>query len=169
MESTNPVPPIQAPAMRPSPFRSPAGGIWADLYMLAEPGAVPQARRFADAYLRRRRLTELSETVTLVASELVTNAVRHTRTSPSSLIESDDLDQAIVAMRIRLTPAGLFVEVWDRDPRPPILTHATALDEGGRGLALVAALARTWHHYTCDTTTGGKVVWAEITIAPVTS
>jgi anti-sigma regulatory factor (Ser/Thr protein kinase) len=169
MESTNPVPPIQAPAMRPSPFRSPAGGIWADLYMIAEPGAVAQARRFAAAYLRRRRLTALAETVTLAASELVTNAVRHTGTPPSPLIEPDDLDQAIVALRIRLTPAGLFVEVWDRDPRPPILTHADALDEGGRGLALVAALARMWDYYPCAAATAGKVVWAEIPIAPVTS
>jgi anti-sigma regulatory factor (Ser/Thr protein kinase) len=168
MESTNPVPPIQAPAMRPSPFRSPAGGSWADLYMLAEPSAVPQARRFADAYLRRRRLTALCEPVMLVASELVTNAVRHTGTPPNSLIEPDDLDQAIVALRMRLTPVSLFVEVWDRDPRPPILTHAEALDEGGRGLALVATLARTWDHYACDTS-AGKVVWAEITLAPVTS
>jgi hypothetical protein len=50
-----------------------------------------------------------------------------------------------------------------------MLTHANALDEGGRGLALVATLARAWDYYTCDATTAGKVVWAEIAIEPVTS
>lgn len=144
-------------------FRSPAGGIWADLYLLAEPSAVPQARRFAEAYLRRRGLTALADSVTLVASELVTNAVRHTCAPPSSLTEPD------VALRLRLTPASLFVEAWDRDPRPPVLTHAAALDEGGRGLALVAMLAKAWDYYTCDGTTAGKVVWAEIVVGPAAS
>jgi anti-sigma regulatory factor (Ser/Thr protein kinase) len=151
--------------MRPSPFRSPAGGIWTDFFLLAEPGAVPQARRFTEAYLRHRRLMALSDTVALVASELVTNAVRLTSASP--LTEADDL--AIVALRVRLTPASLFVEVWDRDPRRPILTHANALDEGGRGLALVATLAKAWDYYPCDAATAGKVVWAEIAIESVTS
>jgi anti-sigma regulatory factor (Ser/Thr protein kinase) len=159
--SHDPVPPIQAPAMRPSPFRAPAGGIWTDLYMAAEAGAVPRARRFAEAYLRHRHLTALSDTLTLVASELVTNAVRAT--------EQTDLGQPIVAMRLRLTPASLFVEVWDRVPDPPVLTSADALDIGGRGLALVTALAKTWDHYPCDEGTAGKVVWAEIATEPVTS
>lgn len=163
------MPPIQAPAMRPSPFRTPAGGIWSDLYMHAEPSAVPRARRFTEAYLRRRRLAALSETVALVASELVTNAVRVTCAPASPLAGPGEAGQAIVAMRLRSTPAGLFVEVWDRDPRPPVLTHAAALDENGRGLALVAALCRAWDHYPCDATTGGKVVWAEIAATPVTS
>jgi anti-sigma regulatory factor (Ser/Thr protein kinase) len=147
--------------MRPSPFRSPAGGIWTDLYITAEAGAVPRARRFAEAYLRRRRLTALSDTVTLVASELVTNAVRATNQA--------DLGRPIVAMRLRLTPASLFVEVWDRVPDPPVLARADALDIGGRGLALVAALAKTWDHYPCDEGIAGKVVWAEIAIELVTS
>jgi hypothetical protein len=121
--------------MTPSPFRSPAGGIWTDLFMVAEPSAVSQARRFTESYLCRRRLTALSDTVVLV----------------------------------RLTPAGLFVEVWDGDPRPPVLTRADALDEGGQGLALVAALAKAWDHYPCDKATTGKVIWAEIAIDRVTS
>jgi hypothetical protein len=155
--------------MKPSPFRSPAGGIWSDLFMIAEPSAVSQARRFTEAYLRRRRLTALTDTVTLVASELVTNAVRATTTPPCPSPQPDDADPAVVGLRLRLSPASLFVEVWDGDPRPPVLTRAGAFDEGGRGLALVDAFTRAWDHYPCAGATPGKVVWAEITLRQASS
>ncbi|HEX6468596.1 MAG TPA: ATP-binding protein [Streptosporangiaceae bacterium] len=160
--------PTYAP-MKSSPFRSPAGGIWSDLYMIAESSAVSQARRFTEAYLRRRRLTPLTDTATLVTSELVTNAVRATGTLPSPPVDAGGAGQAVVGLRLRLSPAGLFVEVWDRDPRPPVLAQAGAFDEGGRGLALVDAFSKAWDHYPCAGTTPGKVVWAEISLGTVTS
>ena len=162
--------PIEVPTMTPPPFRSSPGGAWADLYLIAEPSAVTQARRFTVTQLHRWRLMPLSETVTLVTSELVTNAVRVTCSPSVCLIESGGHEQpAVVAVRLRRTPASLFVEVWDRNPRPPVLTHGGTFDEGGRGLPLVAAFTKAWDHYRCEGRGTGKVVWAEIAIGPVPS
>jgi len=61
-------------------------------------------------------------------------------------------------------PGSLFVEVWDRDPSPPVPGSPGDFDESGRGLTLVTALTEMWGAYPADTTAGGKVVWAEINI-----
>lgn len=156
--------PIEAPTMTPSPFRTSPGDVWAELYLTALPTAVARARRFTEVTLHRWRLAACCDAVSLVASELLTNSVRATGpdTMPQTLDKLDDLDLAVVAVRLRSTPSSLFVEVWDSDPEPPMLTEADALDESGRGLTLVAALTTTWGHYACEGTTPGKVVWAEI-------
>jgi hypothetical protein len=59
--------------------------------------------------------------------------------------------------------------VWDRDPNPPVLGDPGDLDEGGRGLVLVTALTTEWGAYPADAAAGGKVVWAEIPVPPVSA
>lgn len=52
----------------------------------------------------------------------------------------------------------LTCEVFDSSSVSPRLRHARALDEGGRGLFLVAQLSRRWGtRYTAD----GRIVWVE--------
>lgn len=103
----------------------------------------------------------MAETAELLVSELVTNAVQATagrdRLLPIRLYLSSDKER-------------LLIEVWDADPRPPVLTRLgedgiPALgDEGGRGLFLVATLSHRWNWYA-SRQWGGKVVWCEIQLS----
>lgn len=152
--------------MLPSPFRRLPGRLSSELPMVALPTAARCARLFVSERLRRWHLAELDETAGLVASELVTNAVAATGSleMPATYAELHDLDLAIVVMRLLPMPGSLFVEVWDRDPSPPVPGDPGLLDESGRGLTLMGALTKTWGAYLADAAVGGKVVWAEIPI-----
>jgi anti-sigma regulatory factor (Ser/Thr protein kinase) len=98
-------------------------------------------------------ISRVAKLASLVASELVTNAVVHART-PS-------------VMALRLANGTLHVSVRDNDPRPmyrpvPGLTGAHDGDHG-RGLLILDAMADEWGtHPTAD----GKVVWATISVKP---
>ncbi|GAA2691229.1 hypothetical protein GCM10010400_65610 [Streptomyces aculeolatus] len=98
--------------------------------------------------LVRRRLTdwglrELTLPTELIVSELLANAVRH---APGP-----------IGLKLILQSV-LTCEVTDTSHVAPHLRHATSNDEGGRGLFLVAQLARRWGvRYTPR----GKVVWTE--------
>jgi hypothetical protein len=58
------------------------------------------------------------------------------------------------------------VEVHDQDSAVPEahVTHATQLDEHGRGLQLIAMIADSWG---TKRTSAGKAVWIELTAAGV--
>ncbi|MEU0149045.1 ATP-binding protein [Streptomyces sp. NPDC006288] len=102
-------------------------------------------------------LRDLVETAELLASELVTNAYRHS-SGPYSL---------------RLRGAGrnrVRVGVWDGNPEIPApfgggtVTEPCALAERGRGLQLVRECADSWGAYPIRSGLpgqGGKVLWVE--------
>jgi PAS domain S-box-containing protein len=92
--------------------------------------------------------SDTRDTVVLLTSELVTNAVRHGRTGTVKL--------RLLGFQDRVT-----VEVTDRSTREPRSRRATANDESGRGLMLVEALAQAWG---TRPTSGGKTVW--FTVVP---
>lgn len=147
---------------RPGDARTDAGSTDVDeLELAAIPSAVSLTRRFTEAFLRKRDLEEVTDTARLIASELVTNAIRATgvTATPAGYAGLHGARLARIIARLHLAPPGLFIEVWDEDPRPPVRVQPGALDEGGRGLLLVTALAAAWGHYPCDR---GKVVWAQI-------
>ncbi len=54
---------------------------------------------------------------------------------------------------------GLRVEVGDTNPRLPVLADPCTHAESGRGLRIVATLARRWGTDRADE---GKIVWFEI-------
>ncbi|MFI5854809.1 ATP-binding protein [Streptomyces parvulus] len=95
---------------------------------------------------------ELADVVVLLASELVTNAVLHCRISHA---------QVRVTLTLHGTDLTLEVSDPDRD-RLPRLHHSGPNDEGGRGLALVSALADEWG---CRQELYTKCVWARFTLA----
>ncbi|MFF3498962.1 SpoIIE family protein phosphatase [Streptomyces sp. NPDC003247] len=113
-------------------------------YLEPEDAAPGRARRLARRALARWGLEELSDSVELLVSEVVTNAVRYA-TRP-------------VTLRLLRTDV-LRCEVGDDVPQLPRLRQARATDEGGRGLFLVNRLARRWGATRLST---GKVVWFEL-------
>ena len=109
-----------------------------------EDAAPGRARRLARHTLSRWGLEELTDSLELLVSEVVTNAVRYA-TRP-------------VTLRLLRTDV-LRCEVGDDVPQLPRLRQARATDEGGRGLYLVNRLARRWGATRLST---GKVVWFEL-------
>ncbi|MEU4885792.1 MULTISPECIES: ATP-binding protein [Streptomyces] len=99
---------------------------------------------------------DAADSAELLISELMTNAVRHARVPHGREIET----------RFALTGRLLRLEVSDASDRLPVPAQAGAEAEGGRGLALVAALAHDWGVRPREGV--GKCVWAllELTGAP---
>jgi serine phosphatase RsbU (regulator of sigma subunit)/anti-sigma regulatory factor (Ser/Thr protein kinase) len=108
--------------------------------------SVREARRLVRESLARWQLTELEDSVELLVSEVVTNAVRYA--------------ERPVTVRLLRTDV-LRCEVGDDVPLLPRLRQAGPSDEGGRGLYLVQRLARRWGATRLGT---GKLVWFEVTL-----
>ncbi|MGW0784033.1 SpoIIE family protein phosphatase [Streptomyces sp. NPDC002913] len=115
----------------------------------SDPSAVARVRSDVSRKLAEWHLVEEAFTTELILSELVTNAIRYA-TGP---------------IRVRLIrDRTLICEVSDRSSTSPHLRQAASMDEGGRGLFLVAQLAERWGtRYTDD---GGKVIWTEQVLQP---
>ncbi len=109
----------------------------------SDPAAVAHARALATQQLTEWGIPDLTFTTELIVSELVTNAIRHA-TGPIGLRMVRD--------------RSLICEVSDASSTSPRMRHARTTDEGGRGLLIVAQLARRWG--TRYTTTG-KIIWTE--------
>ncbi|MGA8369938.1 MAG: ATP-binding protein [Acidimicrobiales bacterium] len=94
-------------------------------------------------------IPELEPVASLVATELVTNAVIHADAGPTQLL-------------LMLQDDRLRIEVSDGDSsRLPRRMHREVTAEGGRGLALVDALSAAWG--TLRPRRGlGKTVWCEL-------
>jgi anti-sigma regulatory factor (Ser/Thr protein kinase) len=112
------------------------------------PEAVRHARRFTHRTLRAWGVTRYTDTVLLVVSELVTNALVHTD-GPVRL------DLTLVGSRLR-------VAVADSSPRTPVRPTSIGWEAtGGRGLLLVEAMSAAWGTVPVS---GGKQVWCEIVL-----
>ncbi|MFJ8539728.1 SpoIIE family protein phosphatase [Streptomyces sp. NPDC093591] len=112
-----------------------------------DPAAVADIRARATRQVEAWGFEELAMTTELIVSELVTNAIRY----------------AEPPIRLRLLrDSRLTCEVFDASHTAPRLRHARSMDEGGRGLFLVAQVSHRWGaRYTAD----GKIIWAEQEIA----
>ncbi|MEU9167398.1 SpoIIE family protein phosphatase [Streptomyces sp. NPDC048420] len=110
----------------------------------SDPAVVSRSRAAVTRQLAAWGLDELSFTVELVASELVTNAIRHA-TGP-------------VRLRL-LRDRALICEVSDGSGTSPRLRRARTEDEGGRGLFLVAQLTERWGTRHAPE---GKTIWTEL-------
>ena len=119
-----------------------------------DPAEVGRARRWARARLSGSGIGDdepLAETLILLVSELVTNAVVHTgRPAVLRLQLSGRRDGAIGKVRL---------EVADGSACPPTPRCADGDETGGRGLALVDVLADRWG-WTHEGV--GKRIWCEL-------
>lgn len=130
------------------------------LELAALPTAVPCARLHAKNILHEWRMAHLADTVELLVSEIVTNAVR---ASADQARRCSTSDQAVSVPTVRfwLTSNGnlVLIEVWDSDHRAPAPQSAGLDAESGRGLLLVETLSTHWGSYSLSRQKG-KVVWA---------
>ncbi|MCU1623093.1 MAG: hypothetical protein JWL79_1938 [Frankiales bacterium] len=106
--------------------------------------SVPAARRYVREALPP---SEVRQDVELVVTELVTNAVLH---APAGAI----------GLRLAEVAGAVRIEVEDAGHGMPVAVRQSAEAMTGRGLALVAALSRSWGVESGRP--GHKVVWAEV-------
>lgn len=116
------------------------------LLLELEPSAVAPgtARRRARGVLAGLPAPVVDD-VLLVVTELVTNAVEHGR--------------APVCLELVVRRGAVEVGVTDGSPRRPRALAPSTTGEGGRGIALVVAVASSWG---VDPHEGGKRVWARV-------
>ncbi|WP_309504972.1 ATP-binding protein [Streptomyces sp. KM273126] len=114
-----------------------------EVELLAFPKAVPELRRVV-----REHLGAPCGDVQLCVSELVGNVIRHVGEG--------------APLRLRVSREGGLTRVEVADPEQraqPVLVHAAADDETGRGLALLDAVALRWG---VEQGASGKTVWCEL-------
>lgn len=129
---------------------------------LATPDVVRQGRLIVEAQSLQWGLPQSTvDDAVLVASELLTNAIRATPNEP-------------ITMRMALVADGLRLAVWDTSPERPKTSAPdlrlptryvpdNASDPGGWGLGIIASLAKS---YGCRPEHGGKNVWAVLCTKP---
>jgi anti-sigma regulatory factor (Ser/Thr protein kinase) len=121
-----------------------------------QPENVRTARKFITRTLGAAHSS--TDTAVLLASELIANSQRHSRSG----------DGGHITIHLIAIPGGIRIEVADQGgASAPVLRPAaseadlTELAENGRGLELVDALASRWD-YTSDAT--GTVTWFELAV-----
>ncbi|MGW7020667.1 ATP-binding protein [Streptomyces decoyicus] len=114
--------------------------------------SVPLAREFVRAALVEWGVVERVEAVLLCVSELTTNALRH-GVPPGRGFQLYVWPPAGGVLRLEVHDSG--------DGWPRVRTAAGPVDEGGRGLLLVEALADKWG---VGERLPGKIVWCEFAL-----
>lgn len=107
--------------------------------------SVARLRHFVIQAVQERSPGVDCDTVALLVSEIATNALVH--------------GTGDVRLRVVPQPRSVRVEVLDGSTSVPTKRAAAVLDEGGRGIALVEAMASDWG---VDVTPEGKTVWFEV-------
>src|ERR1700683_1212755 len=154
--------------------RAPAVTHRSSFELAVAPSAVRSARHWAGNLLTQADFdNDLIETVVLLVSELVTNAIHAVSELPgaptSSVTASASARATWVAGRPRVwlaigrSPGLMRIEVHDTAcvPVPPEACQRDPEDESGRGLEVIAALSSYWGW---NPDSFGKVVWCELSL-----
>ena len=107
-----------------------------------KPESAALTRGFTAGVLEGAGWRDHVDTAVLLVSELVTNAVRHAR-GPCALV-------------VNVAGDEVELSVEDGDPHVPVAGGRHRLEESGRGLLLVGALAERWGVRAVP---GGKSIW----------
>ncbi|ADI05995.1 regulatory protein [Streptomyces bingchenggensis BCW-1] len=104
-------------------------------------------RRLASAAMRKwKQPCQVSDTVLLAVTELLSNVHRHAESPRCSL-------------EIAKKGPSIYVNVSDRSPTPPVVSRPDWIAETGRGLWLLRELADDFGY---EPTPDGKKVWIRI-------
>lgn len=125
----------------------------AQIFLSVAPEAAKAARDFTKATLADWQLDDLVTEAVLIASELVTNAIRHGGCCAS--------DANPVELAWQRQASRVVCMVTDCNSKPPVLGAADQDAESGRGLQVVQALAATWGWMLLAASS--KAVWAALT------
>jgi anti-sigma regulatory factor (Ser/Thr protein kinase) len=106
---------------------------------------VARARAFVQEQCVACGLLTACDDAALLASEVVTNALRHAA--------------GPITVRAARDDGHLVVLVADRSPDPPVVLRPDPWSETGRGMALVEAIADGWG---VSPHPSGKVVWFRV-------
>ena len=117
----------------------------------AYPSAVPCARLHARNVMYEWGVRSIADTVELIVSELVTNAVH---------AANGDQTVPYIRLRLRAGTDHVLVQVWDANPQLPQQQPRNLAAESGRGLEIVAMLSARWGAQPQPF--GGKIVWAMV-------
>ena len=115
-----------------------------------DPASVGMIRSFTRCTLQRWGAADRSDDITLVVSELLTNALQHTPPRPGRPVRVGLLQPA--------PGTGVLCAVADPSRMVPELPPPSLDGESGRGLRVVGELSDQWGCTTPDR--AGKVVWA---------
>lgn len=135
------------------PLMARSDGLLGRMSLPALPDSICHARGFVQLIAYIWDALHVADDAELCVSELATNAYQHAAPGQPSPF--------VVIMR--RTHDRLRCEVHDHSTRMPQFRDADALDETGRGLSLVAALADDHGAYE---TPHGKAVWCELITWP---
>jgi anti-sigma regulatory factor (Ser/Thr protein kinase) len=113
--------------------------------------AVRAARSFTRATLRCWEIADRCDDITLVVSELLTNALEHAAPRPGGWPVRIGLYQSRPG-------AAVLCAVADASPAPPVPVPPGHLAESGRGLHVIEEISDSWGYATARRR--GKVVWA---------
>jgi anti-sigma regulatory factor (Ser/Thr protein kinase) len=133
-------------------------GALSEMAFKAGTESVKAARDFTIETLREWRLDGLIEDAVIIASELVTNAIRH----GAALAGPEDPPEVELAWQ-RFSSRVTCV-VTDGSTRPPVLSAADMSSESGRGLQVVHAIAAAWGWMMIGARE--KAVWATLLLPP---
>ena len=111
-----------------------------------------RVRAFVADELHTLGRTELIDDAALVASGLASNAILHAG--------------GIAGVSVTEDGDAVRIEVHDRTRIPPVMARQSVEAMTGRGLRLVASLAKEWG---AELTDEGKVVWADLSEAHTSS
>ena len=151
--------------------------------LAADLASVGEARSLVRGVLRGWRAEAIADDVVLVASELVSNALRHgMNIEPGARDAAGAGDDASIWISLVRTNSHLICAVSDPSRQPPVRRAVDPMTGCGQGLALVESLSACWGWSALDsidpldtgareTTTmadgaqpapagGGKSVWA---------
>lgn len=121
-----------------------------EIGLAGDPTSAREARAFIRMALQQRMAAEILQDALLLASEMVSNVIRHAG-----------------------TPLTLSVEIHRGYLRMTVTDGALPFDarvgpesedgESGRGIAIIASVSRRWG---VGSTPIGKSIWAELNTAP---
>lgn len=137
----------------PRPSGGPRAAVLGSLTIPGRPGQVREARAFVERTLNSNRLSMDDDAATLLTSEVVTNAIQHSRSGTEG---------GTVTIVVIQVPHGILIEVIDDGSAGTPIVKGDLYAAEGHGLYLVQHLAAQWGYLRDPAST---TVWFQLPTA----